>query len=164
MTFSKQPLISYPHIYAAGDITGQMPLSSVATMQGRKIAHHVLGRRVVPIEYAKVAQAVFTDPEIASVGLEEAEHAAAGRRIRATKVPFATNPRSVISGNTRGFVKVISDPVTQEVLGGTIVGYRASELIGVLALAVRAKVHIEDLVETLMVHPSLVESISEAAD
>ena len=155
---------SLPHIYAAGDITGQMPLSSVATMQGKKIAHHLMGRQVAPIEYAKVAQAVFTDPEIASVGLEEAEHAAAGRRIRATKVPFATNPRSVIQGNTRGFVKVISDPVTQEVLGGTIVGYRASELVGVLALAVRAHVHLDDLVETLMVHPSLVESITEAAD
>ncbi|MEX1287186.1 MAG: NAD(P)H-quinone dehydrogenase [Acidimicrobiia bacterium] len=155
---------SVPHIYAAGDVTGQMPLSSVATMQGRKLAHHAMGRDVRPIDYRRVAQAVFTEPEIASVGLEEADAAAEGRRIRTTKVPFATNSRSVIQDATRGFVKLISDPVTHQVLGGTIVGYRASELIGIIALAVQARVHVDDVVDTLMVHPSLSESISEAAD
>lgn len=155
---------SVPHIYAAGDVTGQMPLSSVAAMQGRKLAHHAMGREVRPIDYRRVAQAVFTEPEIASVGLEEADAAAEGRRIRTTKVPFATNSRSVIQDATRGFVKLISDPVTHQVLGGTIVGYRASELIGIIALAVQARVHVDDVVDTLMVHPSLSESISEAAD
>ena len=153
-----------PHIYAAGDVTGQMPLSSVASMQGRKIARHALGYQVKPLDYAKVSQAIFTDPEIASVGLEEAELTAAGRRIRSTKVPFASNSRSVIQGQERGFVKVFSDPATHEILGGTIVGHRASELIGILALAVQGRLHVEALVETLMVHPSLSESLTEAAD
>jgi len=152
------------HIYAAGDVTGQMPLSSVAAMQGRKIARHALGFQVTPIDYSKVAQAVFTEPEIASVGLEEAEIIAAGRRIRTTKVPFAANSRALIQGKPRGFVKVFSDPATHEILGGTIVGYRASELIGILALAVQGRVRVEALVETLMVHPSLSESLTEAAD
>ena len=152
------------HIYAAGDVTGQMPLSSVASMQGRKIARHALGYQVNPIDYSKVAQAVFTEPEIASVGLEEAEITAAGRRIRTTKVPFAANSRALIQGKPRGFVKVFSDPATHEILGGTIVGYRASELIGILALAVQGRVRVEVLVETLMVHPSLSESLTEAAD
>jgi pyruvate/2-oxoglutarate dehydrogenase complex dihydrolipoamide dehydrogenase (E3) component len=151
------------HIYAAGDICGKMPLSSVASMQGRKIAMHAMGRPVTPIDYSKVAQAIFTLPEIASVGLDEAILAAAGRRIRSTKVPFAANSRSVIQGNTAGFVKVISDPATNEVLGGTIVGQRASELIGMLALAVQGNLHVDTLLETIMVHPSLSESLPEAS-
>lgn len=153
-----------PHIYAAGDVTGRLPLSSVASMQGRKLAKHALGFQVKPIDYSKVAQAIFAEPEIASVGLEEADVAAAGRRIRSTKVPFASNSRSVIQGQERGFVKLYSDPATHEVLGGTIVGHRASELIGILALAVQGRLHVETLVETLMVHPSLSESLTEAAD
>ena len=153
-----------PHIYGAGDCTGQMLLSSVGAMQGRKIARHAMGLQVVPIDYSKVSQAVFTEPEIASVGLEDSESAGQGRKVRTTKVPFAANARAVLQGNPRGFVKVISDPATGVVLGGTIVGHRASELIGILALAVQARVPIGTLVETLMVHPSLSESISDAAE
>lgn len=155
---------SQPHIYAAGDCTGQMLLSSVAAAQGRKIARHALGLPVVPLDYSKVSHAVFTQPEIASVGLEEVDAAAQGRKVRTTKVPFAANPRSVLQGYTRGFVKLVSDPATGIVLGGTIVGHRASELIGILALAVQARVTVSTLVETLMVHPSLAESITDAAE
>lgn len=154
---------SVPHIYAAGDVTGQMLLSSVATMQGRKIAQHAMGHPVKAIDYSNVAQAIFTEPEIASVGLEEADLTGAGRRVRVTKVPFASNSRSVIQAQIRGFVKVYSDPATHEVLGGTIVGHRASELIGILALAVQGNIQVGVLMETLMVHPSLSESIAEAA-
>lgn len=155
---------SQPHIYAAGDCTGQMPLSSVASMQGKKIAQHILGYPVTPIDYSKVTQAVFTEPEIASVGLEEVQAAAEGRKVRTTKVPFAANARGVLQGFTRGFVKVVSDPATGVVLGGTIVGHRASELIGILALAVQADVRVDQLIETLMVHPSMSEAITEAAE
>lgn len=153
-----------PHIYAAGDLTGQLPLSSVATMQGRKIARHATGHHVTPIDYAKAAQAIFTEPEIASVGLEEVDAAAEGRKVRITKVPFAANPRALIQGQPRGFAKVISDPATHIVLGGTVVGHHASELIAAIALAVTARVRVDVLVETLLVHPSLSESITEAAE
>ncbi len=155
---------SVPNIYAAGDCTGRMPLSSVASLQGRKIALHALGYPVTPLDYSNVAAAVFTSPEIASVGLEDVTAAAKGRKVRTTKVPFATNPRSVLEGNEEGFVKVISDPATRVVLGGTIVGHRASDLIGIIALAVQADVTTDNLMEALMVHPSLSESISEAAE
>ncbi len=155
---------SVDHIYAAGDITGQMPLSSVASMQGRKIARHALGLPVDPLDYSKVAEAIFTEPEIASVGLVDVEAAAEGRKVRTTKVPFASNARSVLQHFTRGFVKVTSDPATGVVLGGTIVGHRASELIGVIALAVQAQVSAQTLVETLMVHPSMTEAITDAAE
>ncbi|HEY7704165.1 MAG TPA: FAD-dependent oxidoreductase [Acidimicrobiia bacterium] len=155
---------SLAHVYAAGDCTGQMLLSSVAAAQGRKIARHVLGLPVSSLDLTKAAQAVFTEPEIAWVGLEEADAAALGRKVRTTKVPFAANARSVLQGNPEGFVKVISDPATGVVLGGTIVGHRASELIGILALAVQARVTVGTLVETVMVHPSLSESITDAAE
>jgi dihydrolipoamide dehydrogenase len=153
-----------PNIYAAGDCTGQLLLSSVASLQGRKIARHALGLPVMPIDYSKVSQAIFTEPEIASVGLEEADLAASGRKVRTTKVPFAANARAVLQGNPRGFVKVMSDPATGVVLGGSIVGHRASELIGIIALAVKARVSVSVLVDTLMVHPSLSEAITEAAE
>ncbi|HEY4607378.1 MAG TPA: FAD-dependent oxidoreductase, partial [Acidimicrobiia bacterium] len=155
---------SVPHIYAAGDVTGQMPLSSVASMQGRKIARHALGLPVTPLDYSKVAEAIFTEPEIASVGLVDVEAASQGRKVRTMKVPFASNARSVLQHFTRGFVKLTSDPATGVVLGGTIVGHRASELIGVLTLAVQAEVTVDTLVETLMVHPSMAEAITDAAE
>jgi dihydrolipoamide dehydrogenase len=155
---------SVPHIYAAGDVTGQMPLSSVASMQGRKIARHALDLPVTPLDYSKVPEAIFTEPEIASVGLVDVDAAASGRKVRTMKVPFASNARSVLQHVTRGFVKLTSDPATGVVLGGTIVGHRASELIGIVALAVQARVTAETLVETLMVHPSMSEAISDAAE
>ena len=155
---------SVEHIYAAGDVTGQMLLSSVATMQGRKIARHALNLPVEPLDYSKVAEAIFTEPEIASVGLGDVDAAAEGRKVRTTKVPFAANARSVLQHFTRGFVKVTSDPATGVVLGGTIVGHRASELIGIIALAVQARVTAQTLIETLMVHPSMTEAITDAAE
>ncbi len=155
---------SVPHVYAAGDVTGQMPLSSVASMQGRKIALHALGLPVEPLDYDRVTEAIFTEPEIASVGLAEVDAAAQGRKVRTTKVPFTSNARSVLQDFTTGFVKLTSDPATGVVLGGTIVGHRASELIGAIALAVQARVTTQTLVETIFVHPSMVEAISDAAE
>jgi dihydrolipoamide dehydrogenase len=155
---------SIPHIYAAGDVTGQMPLSSVASMQGRKIARHALDLPVQPIDYDKVTEAIFTEPEIASVGLADVVAAAEGRKVRTMKVPFSSNARSVLQDFTRGFVKVTSDPATGVVLGGTVVGHRASELIGIISLAVQARVTTQTLVETLLVHPSMIEAISDAAE
>ena len=106
---------SVPHIYAAGDVSGKLPLSSVASMQGRKIAEHIMGlhtREHRHIDYDKAASAVFTEPEIADVGLAEAEAFAGGRKIRVTKVPFGSSARALINDDSRGFVKIISDPAT----------------------------------------------------
>jgi NAD(P)H dehydrogenase (quinone) len=120
------------HIYAAGDVSGKLPLASVASMQGRKVAEHVMGlhtREHRHLDYDKAASAIFTEPEIADVGLAEADAFALGRKIRVTKVPFAANARALIDGDPRGFVKIVSDPATGVVLGGSIVGRGASELI-----------------------------------
>ena len=155
-----------PHIYAAGDISGRLPLSSVAAMQGQKIAEHVMGltaRAHRHLDYDKAAQAFFTDPEIAEVGVAEAEAFAAGRKLRVTKVPFSSNPKALINGDTRGFVKILSDPATGVVLGGAIVGRNAAELISVIAVASTNHLKVVDIVDSLLVHPALSESLAEAA-
>ena len=155
------------HIYAAGDLSGKLPLSSVASIQGRKVAEHVMGlhtREHRHLDYDKAASAIFTEPEIADVGLAEAEAFAIGRKIRVTKVPLASSAKAHIEGDTRGFVKILSDPATGVVLGGSIVGRNAAELISVLALAVTANLKVSAITESLLVHPALAEALADAAD
>jgi len=155
------------HVYAAGDLSGKLPLSSVAAMQGRKIAEHVMGlhtRDHRHLDYDKAASAIFTEPEIADVGLAEAEAFAEGRKIRVTKVPFSASAKALINNDPRGFVKILSDPATGVVLGGSIVGRHAAELISVIALAVTAHLKVTDIVESVLVHPTLSEALAEAAE
>ena len=157
---------SVPNIYAAGDLTGMALLSSVAAMQGRKIADHAMGlhhnRPHRHIDYSQAASAVFTEPEIAEVGLTEAE--ATGRKIRVTKMPFSVTPKALINNDPRGFLKLVSDPATGVVLGGSIVGGQAAELISVVALAVTARLTVGDISETLFAHPTLSEALGDAAE
>ncbi len=158
---------SVPHIYAAGDLSGKLPLSSVASIQGRKIAEHALGLHAGPhrhLDYEKAASAIFTDPEIADVGLAEADAFAEGRKVRVTKVPFSASAKALINNDPRGFVKIVSDPATGVVLGGSIVGRHAAELISVIAVAVTAGLKVIDLAECILVHPALAEALTEAAE
>ncbi len=155
------------HIYVAGDVSGKLPLSSVAAMQGRKIAEHVMGLHKVDhrhLDYEKAASAIFTDPEIADVGLGEADAFAEGRKVRVTKVPFASTAKALINDDPRGFVKIISDPATGVILGGSIVGPQAAELIAVIAVAVTNGQRVSDLAESIFVHPALSEALSDAAE
>jgi dihydrolipoamide dehydrogenase len=160
-------LTNVNHIYAAGDVSGKLPLASVASMQGRKIAERLMGMHALNhrhLDYDKAASAIFTEPEIADVGLAEADAFAHGRKIRVTKVPFAATAKALINSDTRGFVKIISDPLTGQVLGGSIVGRHAAELISVLALAVTANLKVNDILESLFAHPTLGEALADAAE
>jgi pyruvate/2-oxoglutarate dehydrogenase complex dihydrolipoamide dehydrogenase (E3) component len=155
------------HVYAGGDVSGKLPLSSVASMQGRKIAEHVMGLHTLEhrhLDYDKAASAIFTEPEIADVGLAEADAFAQGRKIRVTKVPFSASAKALINNAPRGFVKILSDPATGVVLGGSIVGRHAAELIAVIALAVTANLRVNDIVDSLLVHPTVAESLADAAE
>ena len=116
------------------------------------------------LDYDKAASAIFTEPEIADVGLAEAEAFALGRKIRVTKVPFALNAKAMIDGDPRGFVKLVSDPATGVVLGGSIVGAHAAELISVIAVAVTCRLKVDDLAEALFVHPALAEVLTDASE
>ena len=115
MPINHHCVTNVPHIYAAGDLSGKLPLSSVASMQGRKIAEHVMGlhtRAHRHLDYDKAASAIFTEPEIADVGLAEADAFAEGRKIRVTKVPFSASRQGAHQRRPAGFVKILSDPAT----------------------------------------------------
>ncbi len=118
-----------PTCYAAGDLSGKLPLSSVAAMQGRRDRRARDGgarpRASAQLDYDKAASAIFTVPEIADVGLAEADAFAEGRKVRVTKVPFSGSPKALIESHTKGFVKIVSDPATGVVLGGSVVGRHA---------------------------------------
>ena len=106
----------------------------------------------------------LAEPEIADVGLAEAEAFVTGRKIRVTKVPFSAVAKALINDQPQGFVKILSDPATGVVLGGSIVGRHAAELISVIALAVTTNLKVSDIVESLLVHPTLSEALADAAE
>ena len=150
-------------IYAAGDCTGLLPLASVAAMQGRIAMYHALGEGVSPIKLKTVASAVFTRPEIATVGVSQAAIDDGEVPARTVMLPLNTNPRAKMSGLRRGFVKIFCRPATGAVIGGVVVGSTASELILPIAIAVQNNLTVNDLAATFSVYPSLTGSITEAA-
>ncbi|APE33392.1 NAD(P)H-quinone dehydrogenase [Nocardia mangyaensis] len=153
---------SVPGIYAAGDCTGLLPLASVAAMQGRIAMYHALGEGVSPIRLKTVASAVFTRPEIATVGVSQTAIDDGEVPARTVMLPLNTNPRAKMSGLRRGFVKIFCRPATGVVIGGVVVAPIASELILPIALAVQNNLTVTDLAQTFSVYPSLTGSVTEA--
>jgi dihydrolipoamide dehydrogenase len=154
---------SVPGVYAAGDCTGVLLLASVAAMQGRIAMWHALGEAVTPIRLSHVASTIFTDPEIASVGVSQAAVDRGEVSARVMKQPLSTNPRAKMAGFRDGFVKIFARPGTGLVLGGVVVGPRASELILPLSIAIEQNLSVHQLAHTFSVYPSLSGSITEAA-
>jgi dihydrolipoamide dehydrogenase len=152
-----------PGVYAAGDCTGVLMLASLAAMQGRIAMWHALGEAVQPIRLTHVASTIFTDPEIASVGVSQAAVDRGEFAARVVKLPLASNPRAKMGGFRDGFVKVFARPSTGRVLGGVIVAPRASELILPLSIAVEQSLSVDQLAHTFSVYPSLSGSLTEAA-
>jgi dihydrolipoamide dehydrogenase len=153
---------SVPGVYAAGDCTGVLMLASVAAMQGRIAMWHALGEGVAPIKLKTVAAAVFTRPEIATVGISQRAIDAGEVPARTIMLPLSTNPRAKMQGLRRGFVKLFCRPATGVVIGGVVVAPVASELILPIALAVQNGLTVADLAHTFSVYPSLSGSITEA--
>jgi dihydrolipoamide dehydrogenase len=133
-------------------------------MQGRHAALHALGHAGAPLQLGYVPWTIFTQPEVASVGLTATAAARAGRDVAVTKHYLGANPRAVINGAREGMIKLVADADTGVLLGGSIVGYRASETITPLALAVGAGLTVAVLAETGTVTPSMSESIQRAAE
>jgi NAD(P)H dehydrogenase (quinone) len=150
-------------IYAAGDCTGLMLLASVAAMQGRTAMWHALGDAVVPLRLATVSANVFTDPEIATVGLVAVQAAADRGGVQEIKLPLATNARAKMQDIKDGFVKLYCRPGTGTVLGGVVVAPRASELIMSVTMAVQHGLTVDQLSHTFAIYPSITGSITEAA-
>jgi len=154
---------SVPGIYAAGDCTGVLLLASVAAMQGRIAMWHALGDAVEPLKLSNVAANVFTDPEIATVGLGLAASEGERGGVQEVKLPLATNARAKMQGVLDGFVKLYCRPGSGTVLGGVVVAPRASELILPVSLAVQNALTVDQLAHTFTIYPSLSGSITEAA-
>jgi dihydrolipoamide dehydrogenase len=150
-------------VYAAGDCTGVLPLASVAAMQGRIAMSHALGDAVAPLDLGVVAATVFTDPEIATVGVSQRD--IDDDRVDADVVMLALsrNPRAKMLGIDDGFVKLFAQKGSGVVIGGVVVASRASELVFPVALAVQHRLNVDQVASTITVYPSLSGSVAEAA-
>ncbi len=149
--------------YAAGDCTGVLPLASVAAMQGRIAVGHSLGDAVAPLNLGRVSSNIFTDPEIATVGVAQADLDEGRVDARAVMLALATNPRAKMQNTQDGFVKLFARRGSDTILGGVVVAPRASELIFPIALAVANRINVDQLASTLTIYPSMSGSIAEAA-
>jgi pyruvate/2-oxoglutarate dehydrogenase complex dihydrolipoamide dehydrogenase (E3) component len=150
-------------VYAAGDCTGILMLASVAAMQGRIAMWHALGEAVQPLRLSHVAATIFTEPEIATVGVSQAAVDSGQVEASTVKLPLATNARAKMQGFRDGFVKLFARPRTGAVIGGVIVAPRASELILPVSLAVEQMLTVDQIAHTFAVYPSLSGSLTEAA-
>jgi dihydrolipoamide dehydrogenase len=150
-------------VYAAGDCTGVLMLASVAAMQGRIAMKHALGDAVQPLNLSVVSSNVFTDPEIATVGITQRQVDAGEMAVSQVKLALATNARAKMQAVREGFVKLFCRPGTGIVVGGVVVGPRASELIHPVSLAVRLGLTVDQVADAFTVYPSLSGSVAEAA-
>jgi pyruvate/2-oxoglutarate dehydrogenase complex dihydrolipoamide dehydrogenase (E3) component len=150
-------------VYAAGDCTGVLMLASVAAMQGRIAMAHALGDAVHPLDLKHVSSNVFTAPEIATVGWSQRAVDAGEIDGRIVTLELRGNPRAKMQGVHDGFVKLIARPGTGIVIGGVVVGPRASELIHPVALAVSHGMTVDQVASSFTVYPSVSGSIAEAA-
>jgi dihydrolipoamide dehydrogenase len=150
-------------VYAAGDVTGVLMLASVAAMQGRIAMWHALGDAVAPLVLSTVSSNVFTDPEIATVGITQAQVDDGSLDVRCIKLPLATNARAKMQGVSHGFVKLFCRPGTGIIEGGVVVAPKASELVFPIAIAVEQRLTVDEVAHSFTVYPSLTGSIAEAA-
>jgi dihydrolipoamide dehydrogenase len=150
-------------VYAAGDCTGVLPLASVAAMQGRIAMSHALGDAVAPLNLGVVSANIFTDPEIATVGISQKALDEGLVDADVVMLPLSRNPRAKMSGITDGFVKLFAQKGSGAVIGGVVVAPRASELIFPVTLAVHHRLNVDQVASTFTVYPSLSGSIAEAA-
>jgi dihydrolipoamide dehydrogenase len=151
-----------PGIYAAGDCTGVLALASVAAMQGRIAMWHALGEAVTPLRLKTVAANVFTDPELASVGVTQTDMDSGRVPARSVLLPLSGNARAKMADIEDGFVKLFCRPASGLVVGGVVVAPKASELIAPIALAVENHLTVDQLAHTITIYPSLSGSVAEA--
>ncbi|HZD72539.1 MAG TPA: NAD(P)H-quinone dehydrogenase [Actinomycetota bacterium] len=154
---------SVPNIYAAGDVTGKLMLASVAGMQGRIAMWHLLGQAVSPLRWDAIAATIFTDPQIATVGLSEQRAATAGIDVMVEKLPLSSNSRAKMSNLDDGFVKLLARPGSGTIVGGAVVAGYASDLIAPASVACFNRITANQLSQAFQVYPSFTGSIQECA-
>ncbi|MGN7381222.1 dihydrolipoamide dehydrogenase [Chlamydia abortus] len=159
----EQGRTSIPHIYAIGDIVAGPALAHKASYEGKVAAESIAGLPSV-VDYRAIPLVVFSDPEIASVGMSESEAKEKGINVSVGKFPFAANGRALSLNATEGYVKVIANKENGLVLGAQVVGAEASNIIAELGLAIEMGATLEDIALTIHAHPTLGEIVMEASE
>ncbi len=152
-----------PNIYAVGDVIGGYQLAHVASYEGKIAAENIAGQNKA-IDYKVIPWAVFTSPEIGTVGLNEEQAKAKGYNVCFGLFPFNNSGKAYITGETEGFIKIVTNKDTGEILGAQMVGPRCSDLVHEVAVAMKGEMVIDNLAETVHSHPTLSEAVMEAAE
>jgi dihydrolipoamide dehydrogenase len=152
-----------PGIYAIGDVTGKLPLAHVASAQGIVAAETIAGIDTVTLNYEMMPRCTYCHPQVASFGLTEAQAAERGYEVGVGRFPFRANGKALGLGDYDGFVKIVADAVSGEILGAHLVGPEVTELLPELALAREWELTPEEIARTVHAHPTLSEVIMEAA-
>jgi dihydrolipoamide dehydrogenase len=150
-------------IYAIGDVIGAPWLAHVASAEGIYCVENIKGLHTIPIDYSTIPGCTYCQPQVASIGMTEAKAKAAGYEIKIGKFPFMASGKAFAAGERDGFVKLIFDAKYGELLGAHIIGAEATELIAELTLAKSMEATYESIIKTVHAHPTLSESIMEAA-
>jgi dihydrolipoamide dehydrogenase len=154
---------SVPGLYAIGDAAGRQLLAHKAMAEGVVAAEAIAGRDPRPVDYANVPSCTYCRPQVASIGITEAQAREGGHALAIGKFPFTASGKAVALGETDGFVKVVADEGTGEILGVHIVGPEATEIIHEFAVGRTLEATLEELVHTIHAHPTLSEAALEAA-
>ncbi|GGE37706.1 dihydrolipoyl dehydrogenase [Pullulanibacillus camelliae] len=151
------------HIYAIGDVIGGLQLAHVASHEGIKAVEHIAGLAPEPLNALNIAKCIYTSPEAASIGLTEQAARAEGYEVKIGKIPFQAIGKALVYGETDGFVKIVADQATDDVLGVHMIGPHVTDMISEAALARVLDATPWEVAETVHPHPTLSEIIGEAA-
>ncbi len=152
-----------PSIYAIGDVTGKLPLAHVASAQSIIAAETIAGVETVELDYEAMPRCTYCHPQVASFGLTEVQAIERGYEVEVGKFPFRANGKALGLGDYDGFVKIVADAVSGEILGGHLVGPEVTELLPELVLARNWELTPEEIARTVHAHPTLSEALMEAA-
>jgi len=152
-----------PGIYAIGDVTGKLALAHVASAQGIVAAETIAGVETIELDYEAMPRCTYCHPQVASFGITEAQATQRGYEIKVGKFPFLASGKALGLGDYSGFVKIVADAVSGEILGGHLVGPEVTELLPELVLARDWELTPEEIARTVHAHPTLSEALMEAA-
>jgi dihydrolipoamide dehydrogenase len=151
-----------PGVYAIGDVISPPWLAHKASHEGMLCAEHIAGHKVMPIKRDNIPGCVYSNPQIASIGLSEAKAISLGIKIKVGKFQFSSNGKALALGEKFGLIKTIFDEQTGELLGAHMIGHEVTELIQIFALAKSAELTEQELIHTIFAHPTLSEMLHES--
>ena len=155
--------LTYPGIYAIGDITGKLALAHTASAQGIVAAKHICGKACKPVEYTNIPRCTYTSPETASTGLTETQAKEAGWDVKTAVFPMTANGKAISYGEDAGLVKLVFEKRYGQLLGVQMAGIHVTEMIWGIAAYLGLEVTVEEMAEVIHPHPSVSETIMEAA-